>query len=276
MLCDYHVHTDYSDDSTYLMEDVVKDGIKKGLSEICFTDHVDYGIKYDWDDPRAFQTRDGMCFANVNYPEYTKEIAELKEKYKNQITLKMGLEFGIQTHTIQQYQKLFSQYPFDFIILSIHQVEDQEFWTQDFQKGKTQLEYNLGYYQELLDVIKVYKDYSVLGHLDLITRYDLEGTLDFAYIKDIVREILEIVIKDGKGIEINTSYHRYGLKDMTPSRDILKLYKELGGKIITIGSDSHKPEHLGAYIEEAKEELKKLGFKYYCTFDKMKPIFHEL
>ncbi|MFQ7317897.1 MAG: histidinol-phosphatase HisJ family protein [Massilimicrobiota timonensis] len=276
MLCDYHVHTDYSDDSTYLMEDVVKDGIKKGLSEICFTDHVDYGIKYDWDDPRAFQTRDGMCFANVNYPEYTKEIAELKEKYKNQITLKMGLEFGIQTHTIQQYQKLFSQYPFDFIILSIHQVEDQEFWTQDFQKGKTQLEYNLGYYQELLDVIKVYKDYSVLGHLDLITRYDLEGTLDFAYIKDIVREILEIVIKDGKGIEINTSYYRYGLKDMTPSRDILKLYKELGGKIITIGSDSHKPEHLGAYIEAAKEELKKLGFEYYCTYDKMKPIFHEL
>ena len=276
MLCDYHVHTHYSDDSTYLMEDVVKDGIKKGLSEICFTDHVDYGIKYDWDDPRAFQTRDGMCFANVNYPEYAKEIAELKEKYKNQITLKMGLEFGIQTHTIQQYQKLFSQYPFDFIILSIHQVENQEFWTQDFQKGKTQLEYNLGYYQELLDVIKVYKDYSVLGHLDLIIRYDLEGTLDFAYIKDIVKEILEIVIKDGKGIEINTSYHRYGLKDMTPSRDILKLYKELGGKIITIGSDSHKPEHLGAYIEEAKEELKKLGFEYYCTFDKMKPTFHEL
>lgn len=276
MLCDYHVHTDYSDDSTYLMEDVVKDGIKKGLSEICFTDHVDYGIKYDWDDPRAFQTRDGMCFANVNYPEYEKEIDELKEKYKDQITLKMGLEFGIQTHTIQQYQKLFSQYPFDFIILSIHQVENQEFWTQDFQKGKTQLEYNLGYYQELLDVIKVYKDYSVLGHLDLITRYDLEGTIDFAYIKDIVKEILEIVIKDGKGIEINTSYHRYGLKDMTPSRDILKLYKELGGKIITIGSDSHKPDHLGAYIEEDKEELKKLGFQHYCTFDKMQPIFHEL
>ena len=276
MLCDYHVHTDYSDDSTYLMEDVVKDGIKKGLSEICFTDHVDYGIKYDWDDPRAFQTRDGMCFANVNYHEYAKEIAELKEKYKNQITLKMGLEFGIQTHTIEKYQKLFHEYPFDFIILSIHQVEDQEFWTQDFQKGKTQLEYNMRYYQEMLEVVKTYKDYSVLGHMDLITRYDLNGVIDFAYIQDIVKDILEIVIKDGKGIEINTSYHRYGLKDMTPSRNILKLYKELGGQIITIGSDSHQPDHLGAYIEEAREELKKLGFEYYCTFDKMQPIFHEL
>ena len=92
----------------------------------------------------------------------------------------------------------------------------------------------------------------------------------------MIQEILEIVIKDEKGIEVNTSSHRYGLKDSTPSRDILKLYKELGGKIITIGSDSHKIEHLGAYINEAKELLKELGFEYYCTFEKMEPIYHKL
>lgn len=63
---------------------------------------------------------------------------------------------------------------------------------------------------------------------------------------------------------------------MTPSRDILKLYKELGGKIITIGSDSHKPEHLGAFVDETKEELKALGFEQICTFDKMKPVYHNL
>ena len=95
-------------------------------------------------------------------------------------------------------------------------------------------------------------------------------------IKPMIQEILEIVIQDGKGIEINTSSHRYGLKDSQPSRDILKLYKELGGKIITIGSDSHKPEHLGAYIDEAKELLKEIGFDSFCTFEKMKPIFHQL
>ena len=89
-------------------------------------------------------------------------------------------------------------------------------------------------------------------------------------------KILKIVIQDGKGIEINTSSRRYGLKDSTPSRDILKLYKELGGKIITIGSDSHKIEHLGAYIDEAKELLKEIGFDSFCTFEKMKPSFHQL
>ena len=125
-------------------------------------------------------------------------------------------------------------------------------------------------------MIKNYKDYSVLGHLDLISRYDENGPYPFEKIKPMIQEILEIVIQDGKGIEINTSSHRYGLKDSQPSRDILKLYKELGGKIITIGSDSHKPEHLGAYINEAKELLKELGFGYYCTFEKMKPIYHKL
>lgn len=282
MFTDYHVHTEFSDDSSYLMEDVIKDAIKMNMDEICFTDHVDYGIKRDFDDPQGMLYRKGgpgepekMPLANVNYPKYFDEIDLLRNKYP-EIIIKQGMEFGIQTHTINQYQKLFNKYPFDFIILSCHQVEDKEFWTQDFQRGRTQKEYNERYYQEILDVIKIYKDYSVLGHLDLITRYDQQGIYPFEKLKPILTEILKQVIKDEKGIEINTSSHRYGLKDTTPSIDILKLYKELGGKIVTIGSDSHKPEHLGAYIEETKELLKELGFESYCTFDKMKPIYHKL
>lgn len=274
MYCDYHVHTNYSDDSTYLMEDVIKDAIKMKMDEICFTDHVDYGIKKDWDEG-DIEYREGMPLANVDYPKYFAEIKSLRQKYP-QIKIKQGMEFGMQMHTLDLYQKLFDKYSFDFIILSCHQVEDKEFWTQDFQRGRTQQEYNERYYKEILDVIKNYKDYSILGHLDLITRYDENGPYPFEKIKPMIQEILEIVIHDGKGIEVNTSSHRYGLKDSTPSRDILKLYKELGGKIITIGSDSHKAEHLGAYIDEAKALLKELGFEYYCTFEKMKPIFHQL
>ena len=276
MFCDYHVHTNYSDDSDYLMEDVVKDAIAMGMLEICFTDHVDYGIKLDWDEPEKIAYRDGMPLANVNYPLYFKEIAHLKEKYQDQIVIKQGMEFGVQMHTIPQYEKLFAQYDFDFIILSCHQVEDKEFWTQDFQRGRTQKEYNERYYQEIRDVIEHYRDYSVLGHLDLIVRYDEEGVYPFDKLKEQITDILKKVIADGKGIEINTSSHRYGLKDLTPSRDILRLYRDLGGNIITIGSDSHKKEHLGAYIEKTKKELKELGFTHYCTFAKMEPIFHEL
>ena len=270
MKADYHVHTIFSDDSEYLMEQVVRDAIAKGINEICFTDHVDYGIKKDWDES------DGVEITNVNYPLYFETYQKMKQLYGEQISLKLGLEFGMQTHTIASYEKLFAKYPFDFIILSVHEVEDKEFWTQDFQKNRTQQEYNERYYEELLYVAQHYHNYSVLGHLDLITRYDKAGIYPFEKVKPIITEILKTVISDGKGIEINTSCHRYGLKDLTPSRDILKLYHDLGGRVITIGSDSHKPEQLGAYIDEAKEELKRLGFEEFCTFDRMEPVNHIL
>ena len=256
MLADYHVHTEFSNDSIYPMEEVVKDAISLGIKDICFTDHVDYGPYRDWDDPRGIKYR--------------------REKYREKIAIKAGLEFGVQTHTIPEYEKLFRSYPFDFIILSIHQAGDQEFWTNEYQSGRTQQEYNEGYYKELLSVVQNYHNYSVLGHMDLIVRYDSYGVYPFEKLKPLLTEILKTVIADGKGIEVNTSNHRYGLSDMTPSRDILKLYKELGGTIITIGSDSHKKEHLGAYIDWAKEELRKLGYTQFCTFEKMQPIFHEL
>ncbi len=283
MKADYHVHTEFSDDSVYPMEDVVKDAIAMGLDELCFTDHVDYGIKNDWDDGTEIKYRSGIPgepenepIMNVNYPVYYETYKRLQKEYGDKISLKLGMEFGMQAHTIEKYEKLFARYPFDFIILSVHQVEDKEFWTQDFQRGRTQKEYNERYYEELLYLVQNYHHYSVLGHMDLIVRYDKEGIYPFEKLKPILTEILKIVIADGKGIEVNTSSHRYGLKDLTPSRDILRLYRELGGRIITIGSDSHKKEHLGAYIEETKQELKALGYKEYCTFDKMKPIYHEL
>jgi len=219
---------------------------------------------------------ENMPILNVNYPLYYKTYQKMKTQYGDKITLKLGMEFGMQVHTIEQYEKLYAKYPFDFIILSVHEVEDKEFWTQDFQRDRTQQEYNERYYEELLYLVQNYHNYSVLGHMDLITRYDKAGTYPFEKLKPIFTEILKTVIADGKGIEVNTSSHRYGLSDLTPSRDILKLYRELGGTIITIGSDSHKPEHLGTFIDETKQELKTLGFKEFCTFDKMKPIYHQL
>ena len=283
MLADYHVHTEFSNDSIYPMEEVIKDAISLGIKDICFTDHVDYGPYRDWDDTRGIQYSTGhegepelVALTNEDYKKYFSMIEKMRGKYREKIAIKAGLEFGVQTHTIPEYEKLFRSYPFDLIILSIHQAGDQEFWTNEYQSGRTQQEYNEGYYKELLSVVQNYHNYSVLGHMDLFVRYDSYGVYPFEKLKPLLTEILKTVIADGKGIEVNTSNHRYGLSDMTPSRDILKLYKELGGTIITIGSDSHKKEHLGAYIDWAKEELRKLGYTQFCTFEKMQPIFHEL
>ena len=276
MFIDYHVHCDYSDDSWYLMEDVIKDAIKLGLEEICFTDHVDYGVKPDWQAEDIFLPGKNQEVKNVHYELYMNDLKRLSEKYKHQIQIKTGLEFGMQMHTISQFQKLYNRYEFDFILLSVHQVEDQEFWTGEFQKERTHEESYDRYYDEMYQLISSYQDYSVLAHMDLIRRY-LDKEVDmFSDNKEQIVRILKKVIADGKGIEVNTSSHRYGINGLTPSIEILKCYYELGGKIVTIGSDSHKPEHLGFHIEESKKILKEIGFSHFCTFEKMKPIFNEL
>ena len=285
MLADYHIHCKYSDDSEEDLEKIIETAINKGIDEICFTDHVDYGIKPDKD---VFEKMDenakkdwikkiGRIDLNVDYPNYFKEIEELREKYKDKITIRQGLEFGMQVHTIKDFQKLFDKYKekFDFVILSCHQVNDKEFWTNEFQKGKSIDEYNTEYYEEIYRVMSRYSDYSILGHLDHIQRYN-ETIYPFEKSREIIEKILKKVIEDNKGIEVNTSSFRYGLKELTPERDILKLYHELGGKIITIGSDAHKAENVGERIPYIQEELKKIGFTDICTFDKMKPIFHKL
>lgn len=276
MFADYHVHTEFSDDSVYPMEDVIRDAVGMGMDEICFTDHVDYGIKPDWDSGTEIRYRDGNPVANVDYPKYMEKIRRMQKQYEGKINIRTGLEFGIQMHTIPRFEALSARYPMDFIILSIHQVDDRELWTQDFQRGRTQREYNERYYEEMLSLVKNYKNYCVLGHMDLIRRYDEAGIYAFEKVRSLIEDILKIVIADGRGIEINTSTHRYGLKDTMPSEEILSLYRSLGGEIITIGSDSHKPEHLGAYIRETKELLKQKGFKQFCTYKKMKPFFHDL
>lgn len=282
-MLDYHVHSAYSDDSDYPMEAVVQDAIRRGIRELCFTDHVDYGVKRDWDDPRGIEYRRGdigepvqVANANVDYPRYVSELRTLQQKYRSEITLRLGLEFGMQVHTIPAYERLFTRYPFDFIIMSLHQIDDQEFWTQDYQRGKSQQEYNEGFYRETLRVIRRYKNYSVIGHLDSIVRYDLQGIYPFEKRKLLLSEILKTVIRDGKGIEVNTSSHRYGLPDLTPSRDILHLYRSLGGELLTIGSDSHKPAHLGAYLRETLEELWEMGYRRVYGFERMRPVSHEI
>ena len=287
MKADFHIHSEFSDDSHELMETQIEKAISLGLDEMCFTDHVDYGVKKDWSEGDIqYRPGDGVGTsvdsmepaANVDYPAYFAKLKRMKEKYEGKIVIRQGLEFGIQTHTVPRYEKLYAEYrdELDFVLFSMHQVNDREFWNQDFQRGKTQQEYNEAYYREIYETMKLFKDYSILAHLDLIVRYDEAGRYPFEKVKDRIAEILKLAIREGKGIEINTSSWHYGLPDTMPSKDLLKLYRDLGGTIITIGSDAHSQKYLADHFDDAKEILKQIGFKTFNTFHKMTPIYHEL
>lgn len=264
MFYDYHMHCSYSADSKTPMKDMIEQSIKLGLKEICFTDHVDYDIISDSN-------------VTVDYNKYFEEIAFYQNKYANSISIKKGIEMGLQQHILDRCSKDIREHDFDFVIGSIHAIDRNELFTGDFHKGKTQHECYEGYYSTLLNIVNSFNNYSVLGHVDLIKRYDkcpinLEDNLFSEYLEAILKKVIE----NGKGIELNTSSFRYKLTDLTPSINILKMYKNLGGEIITVGSDSHNPEQIANKFEHVHNVLIDIGYKYTCRFNKMNPEFMKL
>lgn len=267
MYCDYHMHSSFSADSVTPMEDMVKRSIELGIKEICFTEHVDYSVIKDGKEIDFDFDRD----------EYFKSIDYFNDKYKGKIIIKKGIEQGLQSHILDKCRDDINSHDFDFVIGSIHTIDKYELIKRHLYEGRSQMEAYRIYYETLYNMIKEYKDYSVLGHLDLVKRYgDLNNIIDDRVFGDEIDEILKMAIYDGKGIEINTSNFRYNLPDLTPSSYILNRYKDLGGEIITTGSDSHNPAQVGVKFKMIYEELKNMGYKYVCTFDKMKPNFIKL
>lgn len=267
MYYDYHMHSSFSEDSNTPMEDMINKSIELGIKEICFTEHVDYNvIKNNKETNYIF-----------DYDEFFDAIDYYNYKYKNKIVIKKGVEYGFQKHILEKCTQDIKKYDFDFVIGSIHAIDKYELIDKHLYKEKTQLEAYRKYYETLYEIVKMYKNYCVLGHLDLVKRYgDLNNIIDDNVFSYEIDEILKTAIYDGKGIEINTSCFRYKLPDLTPSSYILKRYKELGGEIITTGSDSHNPAQVAHEFKRIYEELKGMGYKYVCTFDKMKPNFINL
>ncbi len=267
MYFDYHLHSNFSHDSKTPMEDIVKAALKLPLKEICITDHVDYNVIFHGKDTN-------YDFSTV---QYFSTISYLQKIYANQITIKKGVEIGLQPHILRQCSQYVENYDFDFVIASIHSINKYELIHKHLFRENTQKEAYEIYYKTLYHILNNFKNYSVVGHLDLIKRYDpFPSILKDNEFLDILDEILKIIILDGKGIEINTSSFRYGLPNLTPSTFILKRYKQLGGTIITTGSDAHTTKHIADNFPYIYHILKQLGFQYVCTFQHMQPIFHKL
>ncbi len=266
MKYDYHMHSSFSADSDSDAVDMIEQAIKLGLKEICFTEHQDFEY------PNIYP---GSPIFTLDTNTYIQQLNELKEKYKNQISIKTGVELGLQPNITQILKEYTSSYSFDFIIGSIHLANGEDPYYPDFWKGYEQHDRIRQYYESMLACVRSYKDFDVCGHLDYLVRYAPVKSNEDIYSthSDIIDVILKELIVSGKGIEINTSGYRYGLGHSNPHEDMLKRYKELGGEIITIGSDAHKPEHIAADFALAKEVLIKSGFRHFTIFSQRNPQF---
>lgn len=259
---DYHMHSDFSADCDTPMEKTIEKAIELGLEEICFTEHIDYDYPdKDW-------------IFEFDLKEYDKKIKEMQAQYAGEITIKKGVEIGLQPHLLSRYEKLMTEETFDFVICSMHATEGKDLHSGEFFDGKTVEEAYEIYYNELLACVKEYKNFGILGHLDLVKRYTKNKSKDNFH--EVIREIFKEIIPAGKGIELNTSGFRYGLAAGLPSFDIIKLYKECGGEIITIGSDSHVEDTLAYEFNTGLKLIQQAGLDYIASFTDGKPDFHAI
>lgn len=260
MKADFHMHTGFSYDSESTPEEMIKAAIQKGMRTICITDHHDL----DFVEPAA-----------TDFETYWPTLRGLQEKYRDQIEILIGMEFGMQSHLGHVCDDLACKYPFDFVIGSIHIFDGYDpFYPEYFQKTEDEEGYKRAF-ELTLEGLRATKEIDVLGHLDYIVRYGTQREKSYCYTKyaDYIDAILNYLIENGKGLEVNTSGWKYGLTFAHPHQDVLKRYKELGGEIITIGSDAHKPEHIAYDFGQVKAYLDACGFKYYTEFRQRKPVF---
>lgn len=270
MRADVHMHSNFSHDSDSSPEEMIQGAVRKGLEMICFTDHYDKDNLF-WGPEDIFDPE-----------EYFRVLEPLREAYRNQIDVRIGVEIGLLPELVDYYEKFVNQYPFDFVIGSVHSIR------------KTDLAYALTYgnafpdmtdreiyratLEETLVDVRGQDAFDVLGHLDYVVRYGKEREKEYSYreFADVIDEILRTLIRKGKGLELNMAGLKYGLPFAHPHTDVLKRYRELGGEIITVGADGHKPEHIAYDFYKVSDILKSCGFIYYAEYAQRQPVFRKL
>lgn len=283
---DYHLHSDHSGDSDTPMGSMIRAAIGLGLTELCFTEHLDldYPGSPGYEDPlgTGLILQDlGPDYFLLDINAYREEFLAMKERFGDLIDLRFGLEIGLQPQVAKENADFVAAHPFDFVIASTHTVDRQDVYYKQFFEKRSLRESVLRYFEATLENLQSYEDFDVYGHLDYIIRYLPEPytgrfTYDYADYADVLNAILELLVKKEKGLDVNTSHRFKKGGDINPSLAILRRFKELGGRILTIGSDAHTADAIAGAFEDAVLLIKKAGFTEYCTFSDRRPRFHKL
>ena len=184
---------------------------------------------------------------------------------------------GLQRHVYDQIRQMVADNEYDFIIGSSHCVDRCDLCMPDFFVGKTKEEAYERYFEDVLYHVEHCPVFQVYGHIDFISRYGgyADPTLTYDQYAPVLDRILRGLIDQGKGLEVNTSGFRYGLNRTHPQFDILKRYYDLGGRIVTVGSDAHRPEDIASHFEQAHTLLLAAGFQEVTRFCKQQPLTGE-
>ena len=254
---DYHVHTRFSSDSETEMATACKMAVARGVREIAFVEHVDFEPLDAW--------------AGYFQPAaYVAEIERCRRMYGDVLIIRTGVEAS-EGHAHQdQMAALLGAYAFDFVLGALHWVKGRLAMDAPYFAGRTVHEGLQAYFEELVH-LAAEADYDVLAHFDIVRRavyrFTSSKTLDYAPYEEMIRHILRIVVERGKGLEINTATHRRGMGDPNPTLEVLRWYRELGGEVLTLGSDAHTASAIGSCFDVALDMARAAGFTRLATFE---------
>ena len=264
---DQHVHSTISHDGISTIKEHMEFARNNNISEITFTEH--------YDDYTGINTN----LKTLDIVNYKKEY--YKNKNDNLVKTNFGIEIGLRPESYELISNMVKDNNFDFIIGSSHITCGKDIaYDKSFFEGLTPHQAVVKYLSEVLQNINIYKEeFDVYGHIDYVIRYIIKNyenvmtKIDYQEFRELLDEILLLLIRTNKGIEINTSGIRYGLGTPHPNVEILKRYKELGGKIITIGSDTHKKEDLSSNFDVAYDMLESVDFNNVTIYHNRQPEF---
>ncbi|MCR5418515.1 MAG: histidinol-phosphatase HisJ family protein [Lachnospiraceae bacterium] len=272
ILGDSHVHSTFSGDGESTMEEQIEKAISLGMRSVTFTEHNDFDFPYKEGD------RQDMFLLNAD--SYLYDLLSLKAKYEDKIRILFGVELGLQPQqeTVKKNLIFARAHEYDFIIGSSHLCHGKDPYYREFFEGRSEEEAHREYFESILENMKLFSNFDVYGHLDYVVRYGPRKDFEYSYQQhaDIIDEILKWLIENEKGIEVNTAGPRCGLKEPNPCWDIVKRYRELGGEIVTVGSDAHSSDYIAYHFDETAQILKELGFNYYAVYENRLPEYFKL
>ncbi len=259
MIADCHLHTEFSTDSETPMRAQAERALELGIPAICVTDHM------DMDYPQ------GEFWLDTD--RYMEAVRRLQEEYRGRLEIGFGVELGLMEHLRARQEEYLKKYPFDFVIGSVHLIHGEDPYNGELFRKYGDEEVFREYFRLSHRLLADAPSIQSWGHLDYVVRYGQNPEV-YSYRKyaDEIDAVLKLLLEKGIALEVNTAGFRT-LGRTNPEPDVLRRYRELGGELITVGSDGHQPEYLGYRFRETEELLRSCGFSYYAVFRQRKPEF---
>ena len=264
ILPDYHIHTSFSPDSKMDPEEAVRAAMASGVTNLCFTEHMDLGHHME------------MYDQVPDFAKMEETVSLLREKYP-EIRIGKGIEAGYIPETAEQTAEVLAGQSFDYVLLSTHCVAGMDCGVPESKRGQDKITAYQRYLETVYESVtddRLTAYYDCVGHIGYIAKglhYE-DNAFSYEMFPALFDKILLEIIKRGKGIEVNTSGIDRG-GHVLPHPSIMLRYKELGGRRITIGSDAHKSQNVGAYIKDAVNIISEAGFEEITLFKNREPRF---